>query len=52
MNKGMHRSVHKALSLPVAVCSSVKNRMGIIAKLLFVALVAIVLYIKELHGYS
>ena len=30
----MHRSVHKALSLPVAVCSSVKNRMGIKAKLL------------------
>ena len=28
------RSVHKALSLPVAVCYSVKNRMGIKAKLL------------------
>ena len=28
------RSVHKALSLPVAVCSSVKNRMGIKSKLL------------------
>ena len=30
----MHRSVHKALSLPIAVHSSVKNRMGIKAKLL------------------
>ena len=30
----MHRSVHKALSLPIAVHSSVKKRMGIKAKLL------------------
>ena len=30
----MHRSVHKALILPIAVCSSVKNRMGIKSKLL------------------
>ena len=33
-NKGMHRSVHNALSLPIAVHSSVKNRMEIKAKLL------------------
>ena len=30
----MHRAVHKALSLPIAVHSSVKKRMGIKAKLL------------------
>ena len=37
----MHRSVHKALILPIAVRSSVKNRMGIKSKLLLLVAIMV-----------